>query len=162
MNRSIQFDRFEDAETASRAIVEVITRAGRDIAIHTRVLDELIWERPAVIAALRTYMTDRTLCNVRVLVDEPKALSVGNTHFMALAQRLSSHIQLREPDPDEAQLDHEFVVTDREGLVKWDLGSRHRGEFAIDAPARSHTQLQQFNHVWERARACQEFRSVGF
>lgn len=161
MNHSTQFDRFEDAETAALAIADVISRARRDVSIHTRNLEESIWEHPAILSTLRAFMSDLSPRTVRILVDEPSALNVGNTHFMALAQRLPSHIQFRQADPEHEQLDYECVMTDRDGIVKWDIGTRCRGEFSFDAPGRSQQLLVKFNRVWDRARSCSEFRALG-
>ncbi len=161
MSDSTQFDRFDESEAAAEAIAKLIAMAGRDVAVHTRNLEPSIWENPIVISALRAYLTDGAQCNIRILIDEPSALNTGNTRFMAIAQRLSSHVTLRTPDPEEEQLDHEVVVTDRGGVMKWDLTTRNRGEFAFESRARAQQILIQFNRVWDRARACTELRALG-
>ena len=161
MNHSTQFDRFDNAEIAAGALVGLMARAGRDIAVHTRNLEPAIWEHPAVIAATRAYITDRAQCNIRILVGEPAALTMGNTHFMALAQRMPSHLQFRQPDPDEAQMEFDAVVSDRNGVMKWDIGTGLHGEYAFDAPARAQSLMLQFNRIWDRARGCSEFRPLG-
>lgn len=161
MSDSTTFDRFENAEVAASTIAQLITQAGRDIAVHSRQLEPAIWENSAVLEALRTYLTDPGPRALRVLVDEPGILNARNTHFLALAQRLSSRVLIREPDPDHEQLDYETLVTDRDGLVKWDIGARVQGEFAFAAPAPARLTLLAFNRVWERARTCAELRALG-
>ena len=152
--------RVQDPEQARAATAAVIHAARRRLQLQLRGNDALLGQ-PLIVDALRRFATARHDKQVQVLLHEAD-LPALPAAFIALAQRLPSVFQLREPvDPADCQVPSAAVSNDHGDCYFRPIGARVEGELWLDAPARAHQQEALFKRIWERSRDCNGLRVLG-
>ena len=82
------------------AIVEIMGRANRGLAILTPDLEPEIYDHDDFLEPLKKFLLQRTFARVRVLISDPRrAFKVGN-RFVDVARRLNSYIEFRNIKPE--------------------------------------------------------------
>ena len=77
------------------AVIDMLSRARRSLAILTPNLEPEIYEHDDFLAALKRFVLARSFARVRVLITEPeRAIKPGN-QFVQMGQRLNSYIEFR-------------------------------------------------------------------
>ncbi len=150
----------ETHDAAQAALLGVIGRARRHLLLYSRELDPGLLDTPEALAALRRFATrDGT---VRVLLQDPATPQRALAPLIGLAQRLPSAFAFRAvEEPGDRAYASAFIVNDRGGWYFRTLGHRFDGETALDGEARARQLRAAFEPMWERARACTEFRALG-
>lgn len=152
----------EDLETAVDTTVTLVSAARRTLWLRTRDLDPDLYDHPDVLAALRRFATGGRGAQVQVLLHDPATVQRRGSALLALSQRLSSAFAFRAvEDPVDREFAGAFLANDAGGFHVRTLGHRVDGEAATDLPGRARQLAQQFAPVWERSRACSEFRALG-
>lgn len=151
----------EDQEVALAAMLGIVLRARRRLAIYSRELDPGLLDQPDVLAALRRFATAGG--EARLLLQDAGAPQSAHAPLIALAQRLPSAFTLRViEEPVDRVYPSAFAINDNGGWYFRPLGHRFEGETRIDQPARARQlQVNVFDPVWERARPATEFRALG-
>ena len=152
----------DDLAAAVDATVTLVSAARRALWLRTRDLDPGLYDHPDVLAAMRRFATGRRGVQIQVLLHDPAAVQRRGSALLALSQRLSSAFAFRAvEDPVDREYAGAFLVNDAGGFHVRALGHRVDGEAATDLPGRARQLAQQFAPVWERSRACSEFRALG-
>ncbi|MDR7194810.1 GNAT family N-acetyltransferase [Luteimonas terrae] len=152
----------DDLAAALDTTVTLIAAARRTLWLRTRDLDPDLYDHPDVLAAFRRAATGRRRVQVQVLLQDPSTAQRRGSALLALSQRLSSAFAFRAvEDPVDREFAGAFLVNDVGGFHVRPLGHRVDGEAATDLPGRARQLAQQFAPVWERSRACSEFRALG-
>ena len=99
---------------------------------------------------------------VRVLLQDPAEPQRALAPLIGLAQRLPSAFAFRAiEEPTDRSYPSAFVVNDLGGYYFRPLGHRFDGETRLDGSGRARQLRSGFDPVWERARACTEYRALG-
>lgn len=152
----------DDLEAAIDATLTLIAATRRTLRLRTRDLDPGLYDHPDVLAALRRFATAGRGVQVQVLLHDPVTVQRRGSAWLALSQRLGSVFAFRAvEDPVDREFAGAFLVNDAGGFHVRPLGHRVDGEAATDLPGRACQLAQQFAPVWERSRACSEFRALG-
>lgn len=152
--------RIEDRDQAIAATATVIHHARRHLHLQLRGNDGLL-AQPPVLAALRRFATARHDKSVQLLVHEADLPALPEA-LVALAQRLPSVFQLREPvDPMDCQVVSAAISNDNGDCYFRPMGARIEGELWLDAPARTRVQEELFQRIWQRSRPCNALRVLG-
>ena len=153
----------EDREQALAAVASLLADARSEVAIYTRDLDPALFDVTATLDALKRVALSGRSARIRVLVQDARTPLRQGHRLIALAQRLSSAIELRTPvDERDLQYPSAFLLNDRRGYLFRVLGSRLEGEGSTYAPGR-HAQLRElFDQVWERSVPSEELRQLAF
>ncbi|MDR6991134.1 GNAT family N-acetyltransferase [Luteimonas sp. 3794] len=152
----------DDLAAAVDTTVTVIAAARRTLSLRTRALDPGLYDHPDVLGALRRFATAGRSVQIQILLHDPATLQRRGSAVLALSQRLSSAFAFRAViDPVDREYAGAFLVNDAGGFHVRPLGYRVDGEAATDLPGRARQLAQQFAPVWERSRACSEFRALG-
>jgi predicted GNAT family N-acyltransferase len=150
----------ETHDAAVAALLGVIGTARRELWIYSRELDPGLLDHPDVLAALRRFGADRGVAHI--LLQDATAPQMAHAPLIALAQRLPSAFLFRViEEPVDRAYASAFVANDRGGWYFRTLGHRPEGETRIDQPARARQLQSTFEPVWERARPCSEYRTLG-
>lgn len=150
----------ETHDQAIAALLGVIASARRHLAIYSRELDPGLLDHAEVLAALRRFATHQG--QVRILVQDPAAPQRAHAPLLGLAQRLSSAFAFRAvEEPGDLSYAAAYAVSDGGGWFFRKLGHRFDGESRLEDRARARQLLAAFDPVWERARACSEYRALG-
>ena len=150
----------ETRDQALAAMIGVVTSTRRHLAIYSRDLDPGLFDHPDLIAALRQLATRRG--EIRILLQDSATPQRAHAPLLGLGQRLSSAFQFRAvEEPGDQAYAAAYAVNDAGGWYFRTLGHRFDGETRLDDRARARQLLATFDPVWERARACSEYRALG-
>lgn len=150
----------ETREAAIAAVLGVIAGARRTLFIYSRELDPGLLDDPEVIATLRRLGTGDG--EVRILLQDPASPQRALAPLIGLAQRLPSAFGFRAiEEPTDRGYPSAYVANDLGGYYFRPLGHRFDGETRLDGPARARQLRSTFDPVWQRARWCTEYRTLG-
>jgi hypothetical protein len=133
------------------AIVDIVARAQRTLAILTPDLETAIYEHDDFLAALKRFVLAKSFTRVRVLISEPgRAVKPGN-QFVQVGQRLSSYIEFRNlpealrPEPQA------YCVADGDSIVYRANHATGEGMLAQHAPEIARLYLSEFDEIWQQS-----------
>lgn len=150
----------ETHAAALAAVLGVIGQARRELHIYSRELDPGLFDAPEVMAAMRRFATGGGA--VQVLLQDPTTPQRSLAPLLGLGQRLPSAFAFRAiEEPSDRAYPAAYIVNDRGGYYFRPLGHRFDGETRLDGPARARQLVATFDPVWQRARACTEYRALG-
>ncbi|WP_457097581.1 GNAT family N-acetyltransferase [Lysobacter sp. P5_B9] len=150
----------ETHDAAIAALLGIIGTARRELWIYSRELDPGLLDQADVLAALRRFATQRGVAHI--LLQDAVAPQSAHAPLIGLSQRLPSAFLLRAiEEPVDRAYAAAFIANDRGGWYFRPLGHRPEGETRIDQPARAKQLQNVFEPVWERARPCSEYRTLG-
>lgn len=159
---SIEALRLETLESATAATRQLIQGARRQLTIYSRDLEYALYGQTEIVEALKQLALRNRGGGVRIIIQEPANLR-GQTHpVLELAQKLTSHFQIRTPvESEDLQYLSAFLVTDSDGYLFRLLGNRYEGHWSPNLPAKNRRLQEEFERVWQRSRPCTEFRVLG-
>ncbi|MGY0504349.1 DUF7931 domain-containing protein [Luteimonas sp. e5] len=153
--------RAEGIEAQNAAIKALADAAGRRLMLFVPRAESTLWSSPALVQALREFTTARAQREAQCLFIDVDGLARDHGTLIALAQRLPSHVLLRQADADfSPPANQAFVVNDRGGLLLFDSGTSG-GATLTDAAERARPLAARFAESWERARGLHELRALG-
>lgn len=151
---------FDGLTPCREALLPLLRGARRQLFIHTRAMDPELFSGDAVLGELRRIATAGRGAEIRILVQDPDTALRDGAPLLALAQRLSSAVQVRTPDQDgEQAFAGAYVINDDAGLLFRPIGSRYEGSARQHAPGHHRQLLEQFRHAWDRASPASILRS---
>lgn len=152
----------EDAAAARGILTALIGQARRQLVIYSRELDPGLFDQPVVLEALRRLATRGEPIEVRVLLQDAGTPQRMLAPLLPLAQRLPSTFLFREiDDPVDRNYPSAYVANDAGGYYFRPLGNRFDGEAELDGAGRARQLREEFARIWERSRACSEYRALG-
>ncbi len=134
------------------ARLQVLADARYQLSIRLPLLDNQTLASKEELAELRRIAISGRHARIRILLHDPAAALRSDHRLVALAQRLSSAIEIRMP-VDEVDLasTSSFVLNDVGGYLFLPEADRAQGRAARDnRPAQAPLQ-QQFDEVWDRS-----------
>jgi predicted GNAT family N-acyltransferase len=150
----------DGVEACRDALLTLLGDARRQLYIFSRALDPELFSGDAPLQALRRIATAGRGAEVRILVQDPETALHDGAPLLALAQRLSSSVPLRQPAEDtEAPFAGAYVLNDAGGLLFRPIGSRFEGSFRRHAPGHHRQLLEQFRQAWDRAEPATTLRA---
>lgn len=151
---------FDGLTPCREALLPLLRAARRQLFIHTRAMDPELFCGDEVLRELRRIATAGRGAEIRILVQDPETALHDGAPLLALAQRLSSAVQVRTPDQDgEQAFAGAYVINDDAGLLFRPIGSRYEGSARHHAPGHHRQLLEQFRHAWDRAGPASILRS---
>jgi hypothetical protein len=157
-------ERLREALDGSAAVAECvplwIPRALRRVCILSTRLDPDIYDSDPVRDAVLEFAISHPQAEVLMLVREPQALARSGHRLLRLAQRLSSHVQLRALPPACATPEDEFLVTDTSALLCWQHARPLRGYGVRHAPADARRLIDAFQELWNLSEEAPELRRL--
>jgi hypothetical protein len=131
------------------AIIDIVSRADRTLAILTPDLETVIYEHDDFLVALKRFVLAKSFTRVRVLISEPgRAIKPGN-QFVQVGQRLSSYIEFRnlaETFRPEVQA---YCIADGDSIVYRANHTTGEGMLAQHAPEIAGLYLTEFDELWQ-------------
>lgn len=150
-----------DRDSLINAMIEIISSARRELCVMVRELDNELFDRQAMLEAIKQLAISGPHVQIRFLVRESLRSQSDANRLVALGQRLSSVFAFRSPIEEiDRKYPGSFVVNDRGGWFEQPLASRFEGEGSTHAPGRAAQLQEAFNAVWERSETCAEMRRL--
>ena len=149
------------SETAT-ARLQLLGETRHRLSIYMPLLGNDSYASAEELAELRRIAISGRGAQIRILLHDPAAALRNDHRLVALAQRLSSAIQIRMP-LEEADLAYvsAYLFNDTGGYLFLPEADRPQGRAALHDRA-SHAPLQQhFDEVWERAERASILQTLG-
>lgn len=133
------------------ALIDLLQGARRELCIFSDHLARPLYHDSDVAAALSAFARGQRFARIRILLRDTAPV-VGRFHRLrALAQRLSTRIQVRKVAATLDTPDWEFVVADGRQLLQCKDREQWRGAYYTDDPTRARKLLDQFEQDWPLA-----------
>ncbi|GAA0888527.1 GNAT family N-acetyltransferase [Rhodanobacter soli] len=148
-------------ETAE-ARLQLLRDARHRLSIYLPLLGNDAYASVEELAELRRVAISGRGAQIRILLHDPAAALRNDHRLVALAQRLSSAIQIRTP-VEEADLAYisAYLLNDAGGYLFLPEADRAQGRAARHDRASQAPLLQHFDEVWERAEPASELQALG-
>jgi len=154
--------RLETRAAIAEAVCNLLEGAVRRVDAYLPDVDPALWNTPGVLEAMRRFAIGRSHRELRLLLRDPPALAATHGPLLGLAQRLPSHLLLRdEPLDDAPAATTGFVTNDAGALLRFDAARRLGGEFLAEGGGEARRFADAFEQAFSRARPCSEFRVLG-
>ncbi|MBS0215687.1 MAG: hypothetical protein JSR50_08040 [Proteobacteria bacterium] len=162
MNASLPNGRIDGLDAVVAATTAMLQASSRRICLFAPKLESRLWNQPAIVDALRGFAVSGREREIRILVGEPDDLVRDCGSLVALHQRLSSVLQLRQPlENDEWPASHPFLLGDDGAILRLDGDGRLGGEIIAAEAGQGRVFQARFDAIWERARPMSELRALG-
>jgi predicted GNAT family N-acyltransferase len=148
-------------ETAE-ARLQLLRDARHRLSIYLPQLGNDAYASAEELAELRRIAISGRGAQIRILLHDPAAALRSDHRLVALAQRLSSAIQIRTP-VEEADLAYisAYLLNDAGGYLFLPEADRAQGRAARHDRASQAPLQQHFDEVWERAEPASELLALG-
>lgn len=143
------------------ASVAVAAVAKRELALFSRDLEPLLYDRQEFITVVQALATRSRMSRIRMACIDPGASVRAGHRIIALAQRFSSYIEVRRASRDHENLKDTFLVADDTALLYRPLCTRYEGYADLHAPMEARERLRPFEEIWQQAEPDPEFRRLG-
>lgn len=159
---SVEAVRIDSLDAVLEATLHLIEHSRRQLYIYSRDLEYPLYGNNDIVEALKQFALRNRGDGVQIIVQEPGNLRNQNHPLLELAQRLPSHFSLRAPvENEDLQYPSAFVANDVDGYLFRLVGTRLEGHWSPNLPSRSRQLREEFERIWQRSRACSEFRALG-
>lgn len=132
------------------------------VEIFSRDLDPDLYDRQTFLDALQQLCVRNRKARIRVLVQDPQPPIKRSHRLIELGRRLSSSIEIRQPNEDYRRYNEAFMIADQCGLVHRPLADLFEGSANFYNPVEAQRKLDFFTEVWERSESHPEFRRLHF
>lgn len=143
------------------ASVAVAAVAKRELALFSRDLEPLLYDRQEFIAVMQALATRSRMSRIRIVCIDPGASVRAGNRIVALAQRFSSYIEVRRASRDHENLVDTYLVSDDVALLFRPVCTRYEGFADLHAPLQARDKLRGFEDIWQQAEPDPEFRRLG-
>lgn len=131
-------------------VQRMVEQGRRSLWVASRHLDPAIFDNPAVVEPISRLARSSRHADIRILIQDSDPLR-GTTHrLIALAQRLSSRVQVRRMGEQGRRSGAEaFLVADRQGFIHQPQALRYQAVANFHAPRQSKLLSEQFILSWD-------------
>lgn len=139
-------------EELTAARLAVLQQARHRLSIYQPLLIAEIYSDTAEMAELRRVATAGRGAEIRILLHDAQSVLRDGHRLVALAQRLSSTVQVRVPtEEQDLGYNSAYLFDDVGGYVFQPEASRPQGRAATLDRVGQAPLVQHFNEVWERS-----------
>lgn len=135
-------------EEVRAASLQVATIATRLLTMYTQDLEPQVYDQPKFIEAVKRLVLVSGYAKVRVLLVDPSRAVYESSHFIALARRITSHIEIRHANPEYRKDPSAFLVADDRAVVYRLQADRWDGIAELNDPAVARLYLDRFDQAW--------------
>lgn len=138
----------ETGEQVRQASIALVSRSRRQVDIVSRHFDPVVYDTAEFADALRNFVLGSSRANVRVIVMDSTPILATGHRIVALAQRLSSYIEIRKPGKQHARYNCAFLLADRIGSVYRALPDRFDGVVSFGDRRIAGDLIDTFEELW--------------
>lgn len=141
----------ERAEELRLVLLELTQQARRTIDLVSRHFDPVLFDRDDYADALKQLVLGSSRAQVRLLVLDPAPIVSRGHRLVALAQRLSSFVQIRVPAPEHREFNEAWLVADKDGYAHRRFSDRYEATVNFHDPRLAVHLSNRFDELWHRA-----------
>jgi hypothetical protein len=135
-------------------------RARRELLILSGDLDPDYYDHVPFIEAVRQLCLRSPHLAVRVLLTDPRAVSLNGHRLIALARQLTSRIAVRRLGDDFKDRQDAFLVADGRAYCVRRLADTPEAVLDLDGPREARLLRAEFEQMWERSHVDSELRRL--
>jgi len=133
------------------AVVDIVARADRTLAIVTTNLEPEIYEHVEFLDTVKRFVLAKSFARIRVLITQPeRAMKAGN-QFVQMGQRLNSYIEFRTLPQALRPVTEVFCIADGDAIVYRAHSASAEGMVAANAPEIARRYLARFEELWQES-----------
>jgi len=129
---------------------KLIEATQKELSLLTHTLPTNLFAKGETVDSISSLVRRHKLCNVRILVTEPRDLIHQNHALLQLQQRLPSKILCRKLSTEVIPPKHSFVIGDQNKLLLQHERDLLNGFSDLNAGPEAQKLLEEFNHLWDR------------
>ena len=134
------------------AIEQIIVAADKNIAIFSQRLEPLLYNRPVVCDKISLLARSNRHARIRILTQSSKSVLADGHCFISLAQRLSSYIQIRNPNTQELRgFAESWLIIDNHTICELNNPDRYEGSLVLQDLPLVKEKLEFFDYAWENS-----------
>lgn len=141
-------------------VLSMAQQATRNILIFTRDLDPAVYDTSEFLEAASILARRSPHSFVHILVQDGSRASREGHRLVSLAQRLSSHVEIRKPSREYADYNQAFFIADETGYIRRPQADRYEGVARFKDRLAARELALFFREVWERGRADTQLRRI--
>lgn len=141
----------DTSEACRLAVLSMARQAVRSLEIVSRRLDPAVYDDADFVDAVAQLCLGSPRVRVRVLVREPAPIVKRGHRLLALAQRLSTFIDIRVPSREHADYNSAFFLADGAGVVYRTLADRYEAKVSFNDPRGAQELGKLFEEMWQTA-----------
>jgi hypothetical protein len=151
LKKDAQAVAIDSSEACRVAALSMARQAARGIDIVSRHLDPQMYDNREFCEAVSQLVVGSRRARVRALVRHTDPVVKGGHQLVALAQRLSSFIEIRVPAREYDDYNAAFLLVDGAGLIYRMLSDRYEATVSFNDPRRAQDLGRQFEEMWQTA-----------
>jgi len=160
MDDNSQATAIEGRAAFAAAALELVDGA-RNIALITQAFDPEVWDQEAFVDTLKRALLDMPTARLRVLVADPQAGASRAPRLLALAQRLTSRIEIRSrTGATPVRPEDECLIVDERHVLERPSPTHLIGSLHKDQGVIARQRLARFQQEWNEATPAPEFRDL--
>ena len=143
-------------------MLDAIASASRNIQFYASLVEPALINSEATVTALSRFARSSRVAVLQVLIEDHKLFAVRNPSFLALAQRLTGHIEIRSV-PNEIRNNNDcYLVCDQCSI--WYIPDRAilSGTYQNENRVKAKILSENFQYFWQRSKQPEDFRQLGF
>ena len=141
----------------AEAVESLVPDVQLRISLYSHSLDPKLYATGDTMTALRNWLTSNRRAELRILVENPRAVVARPNRLLHLGLQLSSHVSFRETPPNQGAMPDRLIIDERHLLQQSHVDSQESSLWR-DGPARARDALREFNVLWEESLISQELR----
>lgn len=129
--------------------LDLALQSRRTIQIISRHLDPHLYDNDAFIQALQHLIKRSRYSSVQILVHDSSPAVKDNHKLIALHQRLSSYLQIRQISKEYKSYNHAFLLADQLGYIYRQFSDRFDASVNYANPLQGKILQEKFSEIWE-------------
>lgn len=139
----------ETSEDCRRLALLMASQAQHRIRIISRHLDPPIFNNEEFVEAVKHLVLKRTASRVEIIVKDSGPLMRRGHRLVALAQRLSSYIEIRKPGRPHSAYNGGVLVVDACGYLNRTFADRYEGSACCNDSRTCKALTEHFQEMWQ-------------
>jgi hypothetical protein len=141
-------------------LVALCRSATRQVNILSPRLDHAVFNRPELVEALAALVRSSRQTQVRILINDSRAVVAQGHRLLLLARRLPSSVKLHRLADHPDWNGQTVAIRDRDGVLYKPGDSDHEAFYEPDSLASTQKQLELFEDLWRHSNQDAELRAL--
>jgi hypothetical protein len=134
------------------AVVDIVSRANRTLAIQTANLEPEIYEHVDFLDTVKRFVLSKSFARIRVLITQPESTMKSGNQFVQMGQRLNTYIEFRSLANELRPVTDAFCIADGDALVYRPEQASAEGMVDTYAPEIARRYLSKFDKLWQNSK----------
>lgn len=151
---------FETAAEARALALSMVGQGARSVLLFSRQLDPALYDNLAFGEALSRLLRINPRASARLLVQQTENLASGEHRLIAVAQQLTSYVQLRLAADEACDEMQTFLVVDETGYLHRPNAAEADGVACFNNPGEARRLTRLFQGWWDQSSVLSELRRL--